>query len=157
MKTLLLLLFVLNFKAFAINEKIALEFKAKEVALSCNDKVLRVKIKSLSRYTQSKLNEVLFESQSSAVCIAVLNHLKAKDHLRGGLTTSIHNVRYYENEICNEDVCSAVRKSYDLESVTLSLEGISFKARAAVPGTLRIGTEEWNPRWCPPYAPDCDL
>lgn len=132
-----------------------------EINSSCRDSNLVVAIKPLTQATRSRTHIVTANTQNLGLCEAARKYLQFDKPIRASFATRVDKVDYLvKANPCfptTMETCSAIYREAMLETIKVKVNALELSNRVEIPGTQRDHLVQWDPQFCPPYYPDCDL
>lgn len=132
-----------------------------EINSFCRDSKLFVAIKPLTQATRSRTHIVTTNTQNLGLREAARNCLQFEKPIMASFATSVDKVDYLvKANPCfptTIETCSAIYREAMLETIKVKVNALELSNRVEIPGTQRDHLVQWDPQFCPPYYPDCDL
>lgn len=139
----------------------AIVVRPNEINSLCRDSNLVVAIKPLAQATRSRTHLVKANTNSKGLCEAARKYLQFDKPTRVSFTTRVDKVDYLvKANPCfptTMETCSAIYRKAMLETIKVEVNALELSNRVEIPGTQQDHLVQWDPQFCPPYYPDCDL
>lgn len=143
---------------FTVSAKTSFVIKPNELQVNCSKDEALVTMDKLRLYTKSNMRAVSAYVSHEGMCRALADYLINQTSLMVELETRLSEEKAVVRDLpCDGNICKTVYRAYLAEYVSVWVKEVQFSGKAIVPGTERFETIEWDSRYCPPYAPDCDL
>lgn len=161
----------MNFKVIVLLSNVLLSLQAgangmiivnpNEINSLCQNSNLVVAIKPLTQATRSRTHIVKAYTQNKGLCEAAKNYLQFDKPIRISFTTRVDKIDYLvKTNPCfptTMETCSAIYREAMVETIKVKVNALELSNRVEIPGTQRDHLVQWDPQFCPPYYPDCDL
>lgn len=131
-----------------------------EIQSGCRSNTLYAEIGKLENFTYSRTKLVEVETNSFGICHAAKQALGSQAPMKVEVKSELQSLdSLVRIDYCNSGMekCTALYRKSVLENIEVRINQIVLYKKTEVPGSREDYIVEWDPKYCPPYAPDCDL
>ncbi len=155
--TLLLGMLLVTPNAFAA---ITFDIQPSEMRIGCFKDTFYLGINKLASLTYSRTKAVGVKTNNPGLCMAAKQYIQSLGPTKGTVESKLDNADYPIKIFpCNLGMssCKAIYRKSVIETIVVKINQVVLYNKAEVPGSRTDRVEEWDPKDCPPYKPDCDL